>query len=154
MSRRKKYGDEMVIKSVYLPKKLVDWIDRERKKRGISMNEYIVSLLMSADVSLAQEIIQYYDEIRKELRRTAERISPTQLFVKMESIEIPAEILQDHEFRNAIQRAKQVLQQGQLMRNVLDWLPNVIEEIALRHGYEIRNKRLLRMTLARMLRQK
>jgi len=151
MPRPPKYNGRMAHISLYLPISLLDELDRVAKSTQTSRNQVIVSMIMSADKALAESILRYYQEIRAEIRRTAERIDPVNVFVRVQAPDIPEEIKTDPEFLDAIRRARAVLKKGQTVKSVLEWLVPEVEDIALRHGYTIRHRQLLRAYLISLL---
>lgn len=157
MGRPKKYGQNMVLKSIYLPEDIAKTIEEIAKENGFSFNEAVVLLLSSYNTAFVDELIKAYNEIRdqmKELKENVRDVTPANLFIKVQGVELPEEIKKDPEFYDAIRRAKTLIAQGHPPNSIMEWLPKEIEQIAIKHGYIVKKKKALRVWVASLLANK
>ena len=65
MGRAKKYGDELSQLGFWCPREYAEFIREESSESGISVNEYLNSIVMSADRNLALELAKDLKNLRE-----------------------------------------------------------------------------------------
>ena len=151
--RPKKYvGSDRVYKGIYIPYEMAKRFEQEAQRLGISFNHYINILLASSDRELAQELIEYYKEIREEIQKNAKelqnKIEPTNILKKIEKIEVPEEIEKDPELQESLKRAAQMIKSGrQHINQAVDWLIPVFEFVSIKNGYMPEGRAKIKMYL-------
>jgi hypothetical protein len=75
MARPIKYKERLNVLSLALEPSLIEFLDEKSKELKISRNEYLTSLILSADKNLASSLIEEFKELKAIITKQALNIS-------------------------------------------------------------------------------
>lgn len=130
-------GSKGVSFTIYAPR-YEDYIYLKEKanRLGVSLSALIFSYIASADEKMAERLLEYYREVERKVEELRKDVDIATVVRKADTVEVPPEIEENPEFKNALNRAIHLVKTGQQhMNQVLDWLIPIFENVSLKQGY-------------------